>query len=41
MWSRLGSEVTIVGFLNSIGGAGIDEENSCVYLPSIFNVSIT
>jgi dihydrolipoamide dehydrogenase len=30
VWSRLGSEVTVVEFLNSIGGVGIDEEISCV-----------
>src|SRR6202012_4047772 len=35
VWSRLGSEVTVVEFLNSIGGAGIDEEISCVF-PSAF-----
>ena len=32
VWSRLGSEVTVVEFLNSIGGVGIDEEISCVHL---------
>ena len=32
VWSRLGSEVTVVEFLNSIGGIGIDEEISCVHL---------
>jgi len=26
VWNRLGSEVTVVEFLNSIGGAGIDQE---------------
>jgi len=26
VWSRLGSEVTVVEFLGAIGGAGIDEE---------------
>ncbi|KAF9044165.1 dihydrolipoyl dehydrogenase [Panaeolus papilionaceus] len=26
VWSRLGAEVTVVEFLNGIGGAGIDEE---------------
>ena len=31
VWSRLGAEVTVVEFLNSIGGAGIDEEISCVH----------
>ena len=31
VWSRLGAEVTVVEFLNSIGGAGIDEEISCVF----------
>jgi dihydrolipoamide dehydrogenase len=30
VWSRLCSEVTVVEFLNSIGGVGIDEEISCV-----------
>ena len=30
VWSRLGSEVTVVEFLNSIGGVGIDEEISSV-----------
>jgi len=30
VWSRLGSEVVVVEFLNSIGGAGIDEEISYV-----------
>jgi heterodisulfide reductase subunit A-like polyferredoxin len=35
VWSRLGSEVTVVEFLNSIGGVGIDEEISCV--PLTFN----
>jgi len=28
VWSRLGSEVTVVEFLGAIGGAGIDEEVS-------------
>jgi dihydrolipoamide dehydrogenase len=28
VWSRLGSEVTVVEFLSSIGGVGIDEEIS-------------
>jgi dihydrolipoamide dehydrogenase len=28
VWSRLGSEVTVVEFLGSIGGAGIDDEIS-------------
>ena len=28
VWSRLGSEVTVVEFLSAIGGAGIDEEIS-------------
>ena len=36
VWSRLGSDVTVVEFLNSIGGAGIDEEISCVHLPFFF-----
>jgi dihydrolipoamide dehydrogenase len=31
VWSRLGSEVTVVEFLSSIGGVGIDEEISCVH----------
>ena len=31
VWSRLGAEVTVVEFLNSIGGAGIDEEISYVH----------
>ena len=31
VWSRLGSEVTVVEFLNSIGGVGIDEEISYVH----------
>ena len=31
VWSRLGAQVTVVEFLNSIGGAGIDEEISCVF----------
>jgi dihydrolipoamide dehydrogenase len=26
VWARLGAEVTVVEFLNGIGGAGIDEE---------------
>lgn len=26
VWSRLGAEVTVVEFLGTIGGAGIDEE---------------
>jgi len=37
VWSRLGSEVVVVEFLNSIGGAGIDEEIS--YVCSIFQIS--
>jgi dihydrolipoyl dehydrogenase len=32
VWSRLGAEVTVVEFLNSIGGVGIDEEISYVPL---------
>lgn len=32
VWSRLGSEVTVVEFLGGIGGAGIDEEVACVAL---------
>jgi len=35
VWSRLGSEVVVVEFLNSIGGVGIDEEIS--YVRSIFS----
>ena len=31
VWSRLGAQVTVVEFLSSIGGAGIDEEISCVF----------
>jgi dihydrolipoamide dehydrogenase len=38
VWSRLGSEVVVVEFLNSIGGVGIDEEIS--YVLSIFQVSV-
>ncbi len=38
VWSRLGSEVTVVEFLNSIGGVGIDEEISCVPLSFLFPV---
>ena len=30
VWSRLGAEVTVVEFLDAIGGAGIDEEIGCV-----------
>lgn len=30
VWSRLGAQVTVVEFLGAIGGAGIDEEISCV-----------
>ena len=37
VWSRLGSEVVVVEFLNSIGGVGIDEEIS--YVRSIFQFS--
>jgi dihydrolipoamide dehydrogenase len=40
VWSRLGSEVTVVEFLNSIGGVGIDEEISCVHL-SLFSVFLS
>ena len=36
VWSRLGSEVVVVEFLNSIGGVGIDEEIS--YVRSIFPI---
>ncbi len=36
VWSRLGSDVTVVEFLNSIGGVGIDEEISCVLLSFYF-----
>ncbi|KAI0287850.1 dihydrolipoyl dehydrogenase [Russula brevipes] len=35
VWSRLGSEVTVVEFLNSIGGVGIDEEISCKTIPKV------
>jgi dihydrolipoamide dehydrogenase len=38
VWSRLGAEVTVVEFLNSIGGAGIDEEISCVSFAFIYAV---
>jgi dihydrolipoamide dehydrogenase len=38
VWSRLGAEVTVVEFLNSIGGAGIDEEISCVSFALIYAV---
>jgi dihydrolipoyl dehydrogenase len=31
VWSRLGSEVTVVEFLPFIGGAGLDEELGCVF----------
>ena len=40
VWSRLGSEVTVVEFLNSIGGVGIDEEISCVHLSFLFCVPV-
>jgi len=30
VWNRLGSEVTVVKSLSTIGGVGIDEEASCV-----------
>ena len=36
IWIRLGSKVVIIKFLNSIRGAGIDEEISYVY--SIFQL---
>ena len=36
VWSRLGSEVTVVEFLNSIGGVGIDEEIWYVHLSFYF-----
>ncbi|KAH8986136.1 dihydrolipoyl dehydrogenase [Lactarius akahatsu] len=35
VWSRLGAEVTVVEFLNSIGGAGIDEEISKQFQKSL------
>jgi dihydrolipoamide dehydrogenase len=38
VWSRLGSEVVVVEFLNSIGGVGIDEEIS--YVRSTFRFSV-
>lgn len=38
VWSRLGSEVVVVEFLNSIGGIGIDEEIS--YVRSTFRFSV-
>ena len=37
VWSRLGSQVTVVEFLGSIGGAGIDEEISCVALIALYS----
>ena len=40
VWSRLGSEVTVVEFLNSIGGVGIDEDISCVHLSFYFRVLV-
>ena len=36
VWSRLGSEVTVVEFLSSIGGVGIDEEIWYVHLSFCF-----
>jgi pyruvate/2-oxoglutarate dehydrogenase complex dihydrolipoamide dehydrogenase (E3) component len=36
VWSRLGSEVTVIEFLNSTGGVGIDEEFSCVHISFYF-----
>ena len=39
VWSRLGAEVTVVEFLNSIGGVGIDEEISCVDLLAFLHAS--
>jgi len=33
VWSRLGSEVTVVEFMNTIGGLGIDGEVSKQFLP--------
>ena len=36
IWSRLGSEVTVVEFLNSIGRVGIDEEIWYVHLSFYF-----
>lgn len=38
VWSRLGSEVTVVEFMGAIGGQGIDEEVACV-LDSFFLVA--
>lgn len=38
VWSRLGSEVTVVEFLGAIGGAGIDEEISYVSYPSYLHL---
>lgn len=38
VWSRLGSEVVVVEFLDSIGGVGIDEEISCVHF--VFQISV-
>lgn len=35
VWSRLGSEVTVVEFLGSIGGAGIDDEISKQFQKSL------
>ncbi|KAI9431207.1 dihydrolipoyl dehydrogenase [Lactarius indigo] len=35
VWSRLGAQVTVVEFLNSIGGAGIDEEISKQFQKSL------
>ncbi|TCD63431.1 dihydrolipoamide dehydrogenase precursor [Steccherinum ochraceum] len=35
VWSRLGSEVTVVEFLGAIGGAGIDEEISKQFQKSL------
>ncbi|KAH8982306.1 dihydrolipoyl dehydrogenase [Lactarius hatsudake] len=35
VWSRLGAEVTVVEFLNSIGGVGIDEEISKQFQKSL------
>ena len=36
VWSRLGAQVTVVEFPNSIGGACIDEEISCVFQFALF-----
>ena len=40
IWNYLGSEVTVVEFLNSIGGVGIDEEIWYVHLSFYFRVPV-